>query len=105
MRASAPKAPRTLEEARTMVGAMGDAPVDELLALGDRKLEHGIHYLAAAFFEKALAKEPAHPKAWLHLGQAYLAVGEKDKAREAFDQCLANKPDSDTAAAAHSARP
>jgi tetratricopeptide (TPR) repeat protein len=103
MRASAPKAPTTYEEARAMVDAMGDTPVDELISLGDRKFGNGKHYLAAAFYAKALEQDPAHPRAWLNLAQAFDAIGDKDKAQEAYRQCLAHNPDAESAATAKKA--
>lgn len=100
MKSTAPPPVTSLEEARTMVSGMGNAPAEELLSLGDRKYGNGKWFMAAAFYEAALAKEPDHAKAWLNLAQAYDRLGESAKAAEAYKSCLAHKPDAETAAEA-----
>lgn len=91
--ASAPPAPKSVEEARAMVAQMGSVPADELISLGNRKFDNGKWLLAIAFYEGALKQQADLPDVWCDLGAAYHAAGENDEALRCFDETLKRQPE------------
>ena len=103
MKATAPKPPESVAEARAMVSKMGMADADMLIDLGKRKLGNHVNFLSIGFFEKATELEPERAEAWALLGEAYAAVHLPDEAAKAFAKYLALAPDGEYAEEARKA--
>ena len=78
---------RLLREAR----ALDPSEVGVLVALGGQHMLLGQPERAAAVYREALALEP-RPETYLNLGQALLASGRRDEAREAYDKAVRLAP-------------
>ncbi len=62
-------------------------------AMGDAYLLEKQPALAAAHFEKAIAKDSQFAPAYSGLGEAWAAQGDREKARAAYQKALALRPD------------
>ena len=64
-----------------------------LYLLGSIALIAGDYKSAVSFILKSFEFDPYNGEAFIHLGQAYAALGDNDKAKICFDKCLAMNPD------------
>jgi tetratricopeptide (TPR) repeat protein len=58
----------------------------------------GLYAQAIEWFQKTIALDPNGAIAYLNLGDAYLQVGKKSEAKEAFERYLQLQPNSKAAA-------
>ena len=60
--------------------------------LGLVYIKKGLASSAVPLLEQSTAVRPSEPEFWLHLGQAYVGAGNKEKARDAFRHALKLNP-------------
>ena len=96
MKATAPKDPQSVDEARQLVAQMGDSDAQSLIDLGNRKFSHKHYFLAIGFFEKALSTDPNRPEVWCDLAAAFRAVKDPASAAKALTFASLARPASDS---------
>lgn len=69
-----------------------DGPAKALAVLGEGHLAEGNASSAVTMFRRALAKNPAMPKARYNLGQALEALGQVKQAQEEYEQAIRIRP-------------
>ncbi len=70
----------------------------QALAQGERRLEAGEAEQAVVSFRRATDLQPRNVEAWVGLGDAFVAAGRPDRAREAYDEALEVEPGNTRAA-------